>query len=53
MVKLMLAFGVVLIGLGLLLMVTPGPGALLFLPGVLLVIVTSALLLARRRREVP
>jgi hypothetical protein len=52
-VKLMFVFGVVLIGLGLVLMLTPGPGAMLFFPGVVLVIAASALLLAGSRREVP
>lgn len=50
MVRLMLVFGVVLIGLGLVLMLTPGPGAMLLFPGVVLVIAASVLLLAGARR---
>ena len=48
--ELMLVFGVVLIGLGLALMFTPGPGAMLLFPGVVLVIAASVLLLAGGRR---
>jgi hypothetical protein len=51
-VKLMLMFGVVLIGLGLVLMLTPGPGAMFLFPGVVLVVAASVLLLAGGRREV-
>ena len=53
MVRLVLAFALVLTGLGLLLMVTPGPGAMLFFPGAVIVVAASALLMARRRRDVP
>ena len=49
----MLVFGVVLIGLGLALMLTPGPGAMFLFPGVVLVIAALVLLLAGGRREVP
>ena len=52
MVKLMLVFGVVLSGLGLVLMFTPGPGAMLLFPGAVLVIAASVLLLAGGRRGV-
>jgi hypothetical protein len=51
--KLMLVFGVVLIGLGLVMMLPPGPGAVFLLPGVVLVIAASVLLLTGGRREVP
>jgi hypothetical protein len=53
MVKLMLVFGVVLIGLGLVLMLTPGPGPMLVFPAVVLVVAASAFLLAESRQEVP
>ncbi len=48
----MLMFGVVIIGLGLVLMLTPGPGATFLFPGVVLVVAASVLLLAGGRREV-
>jgi len=53
MVKLMLVCGLALMGLGLVLMLTPGPGVTFLFPGVVPVIAASALLLAGRRREVP
>jgi hypothetical protein len=49
-VKLMLVFGAVLVGLGLVQMFTPGPGAMFLFPGVVLVIAASVLLLAGGRR---
>jgi hypothetical protein len=51
-VKLMLVFGAVLVGLGLVLLFTPGPGSMFLFPGVVLVIAASALLLAGGRRGV-
>ena len=53
MLKTMLAFGLVLTGLGLLLMLTPGPSVMFLLPGVVLVIAASTVLLAGRRRQAP
>lgn len=52
MLKLTLVSGVVLVGLGLVMMLTPGPGAMLLFPGVVLVTAASVLLLAGARRGV-
>jgi hypothetical protein len=48
----MLLSGLVLTGLGLLLMLTPGPGAMFLFPGMVLVVAASARL-AGSRREAP
>ena len=47
-----LVFGLVLIGLGLVLMIMPGPGAMLLFPGAVLVIAAPVLLQAGGRRGV-